>query len=107
VADFKEPPIIVPLGIYTLLGDVISLRKMVSEMIYWGAVGTSNRADDDGHIYFINVLKRVQEVLKPRVEKAPLFTKQTASDQDLGNVFAALDLDEPEPATATSAKPSQ
>lgn len=96
VANFENRRIIVPRGIYNLLSDIIALRKAVSEMWIQGAFGPSSSGGDDRHVCFINILKKVKEILKGRVEKTVVDTKFPAPNYELGNFFAALNVEEPQ-----------
>lgn len=95
VADSTNPKIVVPTSIYTLLCDVISLRREVSRIL--GEPVTRDDGQVDGHIYFINVLERVKEILRPMAEKIGFKNevKPETSDQKLGNIFEVLTLEEP------------
>lgn len=105
VANFENRRIIVPRGIYNLLSDIIALRKAVSEMWIQGAFGPSSSGGDDRHVCFINILKKVKEILKGRVEKTVVDTKFPAPNYELGNFFAALNVEEPKLATASVEEP--
>jgi hypothetical protein len=90
-----NPMIVVPIDIYNLLCDVISLRKEVSQVM--GQEVTQDDGQCDGHSYFINVLERVKDILRPSTEKAGVKDEKRVEtpDQKLGNIFEALDLEEP------------
>jgi hypothetical protein len=95
VADSTNPKIVVPTSIYTLLCDVISLRREVSRIL--GEPVIRDDGQVDGHIYFINVLEQVKDILRPLAEKIGFKNalKPETSDQKLGNIFEALTLEEP------------
>jgi hypothetical protein len=93
VVHSTNPKVVVPNGIYTLLCDVISLRKEVSQVL--GQAVTQDDGQSDGHSYFINVLEQVKEILRPSTEKTVFRDEKRleTQDQKLGNIFEALDLE--------------
>jgi hypothetical protein len=84
---------------------VISLRKEVSQVL--GQEVTQDDCQPDGHSYFINVLERVREILRPSTEKVEFRDEKRLEtlDQKLGNIFEALDLEEQLDATDSSSVP--
>lgn len=75
VAESEKPRVVVRRSVYTLLSDVISLRKMVSEMRK-GDIGPGSFADDDSHLHFIKVLERSRDILKQSVERVSVHNKE-------------------------------
>lgn len=109
----STPKIIVPRLMLNLLSDVIHLRKEVSVMVAGGA----SQRDHDGHVYFVLVIERVREILKPLGKKevpvasAGATTRaknvSPAPNEILSNIFEALDLEEPTFTSTISAQSSR
>lgn len=77
--------------------------------------GGASQGDHEGHVYFITVLERVRELLKPRAEKESIVTgngatakaSKNARNENLSNIFDALTLEEPILTSTTSTEPSR
>ena len=54
------PRVVVPTSIMTLLSEVISLRKEVSEL--FGSTITGDDGEFEGHTYFIGILEQVRKL---------------------------------------------
>jgi hypothetical protein len=111
------PKVVVPTSIMTLLSEVISLRKEVSEL--FGNTITGDDGEFEGHTYFIGVLEQVKKlyvfnfhiIVFPQINAdsdisyslQPLAPEKSAKNQTepkpkenvLQNVFEALTLEEP------------
>lgn len=92
----QEPPINVPVKLATLLDTTISLRQIysddVSEVLEDSAV---KRESDDKHAHFLNVLKKVRNILKSRLplKRTPMPKPQAV--EEIFNLFEHLELEEP------------
>lgn len=71
------------------------------------------RDTDDKHAYFLNILKKVREVLKPRLPNERAYTQKPNTTGDIINLFEHLDLEEPSeafqlaPDVSSSAAPDE
>jgi hypothetical protein len=90
VVSSTNPKIVVSSSIFTLLCDVISLRKEVSPVLGQAAMPGDGRSG--GHSQFINILERVKETLRPSTEKAGIKNEDTPEtpEQWLGNYIRSL-----------------
>lgn len=104
LAEFlaPKPDVKVPAPVWETIERAISLRQ--GHMDYHDQQQAATDGIDDGHAYFLGVLEKVRDVLKPRRQTGPAPPRgQTAPISDptddvevrLGNMFAALTVEEP------------
>ena len=109
VSAHEKPPVRVPHGLTKTLHRAISLRKKHGELKQDASVSTTH--SDEKHGYFLGVLERVMEILKPRMPSSLAddtltwpesdVGSQTQDQEDaggLGNMFNGMDIEEPSPA---------
>ncbi|KAF1918794.1 hypothetical protein BDU57DRAFT_535853 [Ampelomyces quisqualis] len=92
----KNPPIFVPVKLAALLDATISLRQIYSNNIsniLEDSVG--KQISDDKHAFFLRVLIRVRDVLKPCLPKERVALQRPKTTADLVNMFEHLDVEEP------------
>lgn len=107
IAGFNKPVVKVPKSLAHTLDRAINLRKQHSawsreQDVLDGANQYSNQADADvGHSYFLSILERTREILRPRMPSGMVddfLSKSSGDDQissQMGNNFANLDIQEP------------
>jgi hypothetical protein len=90
------PTILVPPKLATLLDATISLRQSYSDDVS-DVLDDSNekRDSNDKHAFFLQVLKKVREILKPRLPKDSVLPSVPKTTTDIVNMFENLDLEEP------------
>jgi len=104
LAEFlaSKPDVKVPALVWETIERAISLRQDHND--YYAQQQAATNGIDDGHAYFLGVLEKVRNVLKPRRQTRPTPPRrQTAPSRDptddvearLGNMFATLTVEEP------------
>lgn len=98
VAAYQNPVVSVPLAFASTLNRVISTRSGFGGQL--ADLGNSPSASADAkHSYFVGVLEKVREVLKPRAPPASqdAASERTTSDtlEEVGGRFARLSVYEP------------
>lgn len=97
-----RPDVNVPAPVWETIERAISLRQAHND--YHAQQQAATNGIDDGHAYFLGVLEKVRDVLKPRRRTVPTPTQgQAAPSSDptedvevrLDNMFAALTVEEP------------
>jgi hypothetical protein len=92
----KTPAVIVPVKLATLLDATISLRQSYSGEVSDVLDDSSEKRDsDDKHAFFLKVLKKVRDILKPRLPKDRVQTPVPKTTAEIVNMFENLDLEEP------------
>jgi hypothetical protein len=88
---------IVPPKLAALLDQTISLRQSYSATISNQTDdGTESSDSNDRHAFFLNVLKKVQKVLRPRYADTYIPSqKKPKNIEEAINMFEHLDLEEP------------
>ncbi|KAF2279116.1 uncharacterized protein EI97DRAFT_440580 [Westerdykella ornata] len=104
LAEFlaPKPGVKVPAPVWETIERAISLRQRHYD--YHAQQQAATNGIDDGHAYFLGVLEKVRDVLKPRRQTGPTPPQgQTTPSSDptddvevhLDNMFAALTVEEP------------
>ncbi|KAL8824663.1 MAG: hypothetical protein Q9191_004901 [Dirinaria sp. TL-2023a] len=118
IVGTSEPYIRVPASLVKVLDRAIELRKQHGSQV------EASDAPDEPHAYFLGVLERIWEILKPRcptetvddrLTKPAHDSAETESSTVIDNMFSKLDVHEPsqefidapdvEPAAQTAGKP--
>lgn len=97
IAGQDDPPINVPRKLAALLDATIALRQSYSGVVSDAFEDTTARRDsDDRHAFFVSVLKKVREILAPRLPKESAVLPDKPKDiEEVINVFEHLELEEP------------
>jgi hypothetical protein len=99
LADFiagKTPPIDVPIRLATLLNLTIDLRQSFSEKVSETLEDSIAKRDSDvKHDYFLSILKKVRDTLKPHLLKERMQPAKPQSTAEIINLFDHLELEEP------------
>lgn len=106
VSSYEKPPVRVPHVLTRTLSRAISLRKKHGSLKQDAAVSSTH--SDEQHGYFLGILERVMEILKPRMPSSLIndtlarpesdISSQTQDQEDaggLGNMFDGMDIEEP------------
>ncbi|OAL53575.1 hypothetical protein IQ07DRAFT_677068 [Pyrenochaeta sp. DS3sAY3a] len=93
----REPSVQVPARIGTLLDRTISTRELFADDVSPHLPSNADKKQsDDRHMFFLDVLRKVREIFKPHYSKeysAP--KKAPKSVEEIQNMFALLDVEEP------------
>lgn len=94
IAGSKKPRVKVPSTVATVLDRAIDVRKKHAQSL----PAQQDEDEDKRHSYFVGVLERVQDILKPYISlevKAQEQAKTTEEVGHLGSYFAHLEVSEP------------
>ncbi|KAF1934511.1 hypothetical protein EJ02DRAFT_492701 [Clathrospora elynae] len=94
IARLTDLPVDVPLKIATLLDTTISLRQSFSNDLSNVLNDSDAKQDSDAtHGFFLGILKKVRDVLQPRLLKKYALVKKLSTPAEIINVFEHLELD--------------
>jgi len=95
IAASEKPVISIPHSFCSTINRVITARRRFSTRLAKHSGSGYDDESDARHGYFVDILESVREILRPRTAKEAT-TASTASPADeLRNIFAHLDLQEP------------
>ncbi|KAL8915636.1 MAG: hypothetical protein Q9172_006818 [Xanthocarpia lactea] len=105
IAGFTKPVVQVPHALVKALNRAIELRSLHND---WSRTQQSSFESDDAHSYFLGILERTREVLRPRMPvvddsisgtfaslSLAAGRPNTQSAEPAGNIFDHLKLEEP------------
>ncbi|KAI8933054.1 hypothetical protein NX059_009700 [Plenodomus lindquistii] len=101
-----SPSVQVPARLGRLLDRAISTREVYSDAVSPHLpANVSTQQSADRHTFFLGVLKKVREILKPSYSKtySPPVSKAPRSVEEVQNMFANLDVEEPSEEFQTAA----
>lgn len=105
IAVFNKPAVQIPRSLVSALNRAIDLRRKQREHSLDNGEKSAKASHnaDEGHSYFLGVLERTREILKPRMSSdmiedficKPNAEPKSQAPSELGNKFENLDIQEP------------
>lgn len=108
IASYNKPPVQVPAALLTLLNRAIALRKRHARW-YSHDLSDENLKSNATHDYFVGVLEKVRDTLKPRGDsQIPIPPAEIQDDYAAAsNLFDSLKIEEPSGGLSSAPTPTE